>query len=253
MELLIEKLPYILGAGVLLGLLIVWELKFPEVEIENNVKKRSYLTNTLILLTNNAVFFAFSVTTIYTVAYSYRLHDWWEYLPMLGQVVGGVIVLDFVVWLWHWLSHNNNLLWRFHQAHHSEIYLNATSAIRFHVGELFLSLLFKAGFLMLLGIPFWVFLLNEILITVFAAFHHSNMQLSPRVQSVLEKIIITPDLHRVHHSTERFQHDTNYGVIFSWWDRLLKTRLVAPIRVYGLKGIGEKNFIQFLVFPFLKK
>jgi sterol desaturase/sphingolipid hydroxylase (fatty acid hydroxylase superfamily) len=93
---------------------------------------------------------------------------------------------------------------------------------------------------------------SEFLLTIFALFHHANIHLSPRVRKYTELIVITPYLHRVHHSDVRSEHDTNYGVIFSFWDRLFHTlHKVVPLRI-GLAEVEEKNIFNFLMFPFKK-
>ena len=137
--------------------LILWELYFPERVYDSGIKKRSYITNIIILVVNNIVLAVFNITAIYAIVAGREWHNAWDMLPTWLQFFMGIIILDLVLYFWHVLSHRISFLWLLHQAHHSEIYLNATSAIRFHIGELILSLGFKALLLWLTGIPLWIF------------------------------------------------------------------------------------------------
>lgn len=253
MDIDINKI-YLLAVGlILVGILLILENYFPEREYDSKLKGRAYLTNLLLFGFNNLIFIAFNITSVYLVAYSYRLHHTFDLLPLWGQAILGILLLDFFIWLWHISNHKINFLWRFHKAHHSEQYLNATSALRFHLGELLLSVVVKSAILVIFGISFWIFALYEILVTFFAAFHHSNIKVPQRFQRLLECFIISPDMHRTHHSDLRDEHDSNYGVIFSWWDLLFQTfDTRSPINI-GLKDIPEKSFFSFITFPFRKR
>lgn len=250
MNIIEEKLIHFIAAGIFFAALILWEVFIPDRKYNREVMGRSYLTNVLVLILNNVTLSAFNITAIYALVSGGSAHLFWLDLPVWLQVVLGVVILDLVLYVWHVLSHRVPILWAVHQAHHSEKYLNATSAVRFHIGELVLSLLFKASFLFLTGIPLWIFALNEVLITMFAAFHHANMKLPKKVQKILAYIIITPNLHRTHHSVTRKEHDTNYGVIFSWWDRIFRTRSSVRPSEIGLSYFGEQRLREFLVTPF---
>jgi len=201
---------------------------------------------------NNLLILGFSIGSVSVIANSYKLHDLLSIAPSWLQFVLWFLILDVMIYVGHVLSHRVDFLWRFHKCHHSEKYLNATSSVRFHIWELLISTWFKAGILVVFGIPLWVFVIHELCITLFAAFHHSNISLSKWFQNILEKIIITPDLHRTHHSTLRKEHDSNYWVIFSWWDILFKKKSKAAPKKIGLGTVKEKNFKDFLLFP-LKK
>ena len=240
------------GLGLML-ILIALETLFPEREYDSKLKGRAYLTNLLVFSFNNIIFIAFNVTAVYVIAYSYRLHHTFDLLPFWGQAILGFLLLDFFIWLWHYANHRIDFLWRFHKTHHSEQFLNVTSALRFHLGELLLSVAVKSVILVTFGISFWIFLLYEVMVTFFAAFHHSNIKLPERFQRVLEKIIISPDMHRTHHSALRDEHDSNYGVILTWWDLLFKTFDGRQPKDIGLAATTEKTFFSFLIFPFQKK
>ncbi|MFT5036934.1 MAG: sterol desaturase/sphingolipid hydroxylase (fatty acid hydroxylase superfamily) [Candidatus Azotimanducaceae bacterium] len=237
-------------SGVLLTVLVISELYYPARTYESALKGRSYFTNAIVFVFNNIVLFAFQASAVYVLANSNRLYSFFDVFPVWIQVVLGIVLLDFMIWVWHVSNHKILILWRFHKCHHSEQYLNATSAIRFHIGELLLSVVFKAVVLITLGIPFWIFVLYESLITFFAIFHHANIRLPQSLQNKLRFVIITPDMHRTHHSSLRHEHDSNYGIIFSWWDRLLGTYQKVEPNIIGLQNTEEKSFWKMLLFPF---
>jgi len=252
-EIEINKLYLSIIGLVLMIVLVLLETYFPEREYTAKLKGRAYLTNLLVFGFNNSIFIAFNIASVSLIAYSYRLHNSFDLLPVWGQAILGVLLLDFFIWLWHLSNHKIDFLWRFHKAHHSEQFLNATSALRFHLGELLLSVLIKSVILIVFGISFWIFVLYEVLVTFFAAFHHSNIRLPKWFQLYLERFIISPNMHRTHHSALRDEHDSNYGVIFSWWDLLFKTFDDRQPKNIGLVNISEKTFFNFLLFPFRKK
>ncbi len=243
------------GITIFLTLLLVaLELLFPAREYRVATKKQSYFTNLMVFAFNNVITIALQISAVFALVLLYSPSaSYFATLPIWVQGILGILLLDFGIWLWHLLSHKVPFLWAFHKCHHSEQYLNATSALRFHIGEILLSAVWKAGLLILLGIPLWVFVLSEFFVTAFAMFHHANIELSPRARRIVEAIIISPYIHRVHHSDIQDEHDSNYGVIFSWWDTLFDTsKRVIPKRI-GLQGIDQKNFWSFLWFPLRKK
>ncbi len=245
---------FLLGFSALLFIcLIFFELYFPERSYDKGEKKRSYLVNILLFGFNNFVLFIFNITAVSAMVYSYHIHDLFLLFPVWLQLVLGIILFDLFIWFWHLINHKSTLLWSFHKCHHSEKYLNTTSSVRFHLGELLLSIGAKSVFLLIIGVPFWIFVLYESLVTIFAAFHHSNIYLPTKIQHILEKVIITPDLHRTHHSAIRSEHDSNYGVIFSFWDKIFSTRNTAKPVEIGLNNTKEKNFSDFLKFPYNKE
>jgi len=248
------KLTFIGLTVTLLILLVITELIFPARKYDHTNKKSSYLTNILLFGFNNAATILLQVSAVFTIVLLYSpTADFFTLLPIWTQVILGVLILDFGIWVWHLLNHKIPILWAFHKCHHSEQYLNASSALRFHIGELLLSVLWKAFILILFGIPLWIFALSEFLLTMFAIFHHANIKLSPRARNILELFFISPYLHRVHHSDIRQEHDSNYGVIFSWWDKIFSTaKHIVPERI-GLEHVQEKTFLSFLTFPFRKK
>ncbi len=244
------ELQYIIIGSILLTVLVILELVYPARTYDQPIRIRSYRTNTFLFLFNNLIFFGANITLIYGIVYEKSIMHILDSVGSAWQFVLGILILDFVTWVWHMLNHRINFLWRFHKCHHAERYLNVTSAVRFHIGELILSVFFKSLVLFVLGIPFWVFVLYESLITLFAMFHHANISLPRAVQKVVQHIIVTPQFHRTHHSSVRSEHDSNYGVIFVWWDYIFATYKKVVPRMIGLEGVSEKGFVRTLFLPF---
>ena len=159
-------------------------------------------------------------------------------LPLWFAVVASVVVLDFAVWLSHVLSHKVPVLWRFHRMHHSDRDFDVTTAIRFHPVEIIASMVWKAGWVVLLGAPALAVILFEILLNGTAMFNHSNSKLPLRLDRLLRLFVVTPDMHRVHHSISRRETDSNYGFNLPWWDRLFGTYIDQPAAGHDEMRIG---------------
>lgn len=154
--------------------------------------------------------------------YLYGIPSWME-----GAIA--FLLLDYGNYLWHILNHKLPFLWRFHLVHHTDIDLDLTTAIRFHFGELIGSVFFRGAFVFLSGATAFNVLLYEIFFEAATQFHHSNWKLRYKLEKGLNKIIVTPRMHGIHHSVIRQETDSNYSVIFSIWDRLHNTvRLNVP-------------------------
>ena len=234
--------------------LVLWELIFPKRKFSRKIKIQSYLTDALIVIVNNLLIFIFSIGSLYYISENLFSLSIMSNLDYSNRFIflGAIIFLDFVIYIWHLFNHKIPFLWMFHKAHHTEIYLNTASGLRFHIGELSLSILFKSLLLvMILGIPIDIILVSEGIITVFSMFHHANIKFNG--EKILSKLIIVPYLHQVHHSINRKDHDSNYGVIFSFWDRAFKTLLDKENKQIGLGNIKFQNFIKFLTFGFKYK
>lgn len=163
-------------------------------------------------------------------------------LPYWLAFVVSFIILDFSVWLSHVASHKIPIFWRIHRMHHSDIDIDVTTAIRFHPIEILLSMLWKYAIVLLLGAPAASVLLFEIVLNGGALFNHSNWRMPKVVDRYLRLIIVTPDMHRVHHSSEQNETDSNYGFNFSFWDRLFKTYIDQPKLGHDKMQIGLKDW-----------
>ena len=186
----------------------------------------------------------------------------WNWLGRPGQgwpsMVSAVLIFDFFIYLQHRLFHKVPLLWRFHRVHHSDEHLDASSALRFHPLEIYLSTLFKLVIITLWGFPpesiFWF----EVILSSCALFNHANLYLPPKVEGALSLFLITPDLHRLHHSQKQEEHQSNFGFNVPWWDYLLGTHRKINFKdqekiclgVNYFLGKKKDHFIKLLIQPF---
>lgn len=183
--------------------------------------------------------------------------DWrLESTPWWGGWQGlilDLILLDFLIYWWHRANHVSQFLWRFHEVHHLDETLDTTTAVRFHWGEVFLSALARAVFIILFDIPIESVLIFETQVLLAAIFNHSNAKLPKKLERVLGWILVTPAIHWVHHHAIRKDTDSNYGNFLSIWDRLFgsfsKTNRWAEMPM-GVEREPEKGPLQLQVRPF---
>jgi sterol desaturase/sphingolipid hydroxylase (fatty acid hydroxylase superfamily) len=148
-----------------------------------------------------------------------------------ARTIVGVLLLDYTLWWWHWLNHRVPFLWRFHLVHHVDRDMDASTAIRFHFGEMSLSVLYRMAQVRLLGIDRRTLSAWQLLMMVSIFFHHSNLRLSPGNERLLVKFVVTPRMHGIHHSDYLRETDSNWSSLLSWWDYLHNTmRLDVPQR-----------------------
>ena len=165
-----------------------------------------------------------------------------------------LILLDLVLYWHHRLFHEIAFLWRWHGAHHSDRTLNVTSGLRFHPGEALISTAIKAAAVLLIGAPALAVICFEILLNGASLFNHANWRLG-RVDGVLQNLIVTPDMHRLHHSRAPQESRMNYGFFLSLWDRLFGTYQGRPGQAHevielGLAEVENDNVIAALTHPF---
>lgn len=144
-------------------------------------------------------------------------------LPAAAATVAAILLFDAWMYLWHRANHEIGFLWRFHRVHHSDPEMDATTAVRFHTGEILISSALRLAVIPLLGITIHQLLVYEMLLLPVILFHHSNVRFPERVDRRLRLIIVTPAIHRVHHSRLRVETDSNYSSVFSFWDRISGT------------------------------
>ncbi len=231
--------------------LFLLQLKYPNYKFSKNKRNNSIKTNSIIFIFNNIIIKSLSITILYLIAFNYSNLGLFKNFELnIYTYIFFIIFLDFLIYVWHLLNHRISFFWIFHKAHHSDDAISTFSALRFHIGELILSILFKSIIIIIFAIPVEVVLFSEFLITIFAMFEHSNFKF--KFEKVLSKIFIVPHLHYVHHSRLKKEYDSNYGVIFSIWDKLFKTYLWTTPKSIGLNKIENQNFIEFLKFGFKK-
>lgn len=155
-------------------------------------------------------------------SWRFGLNYWFE-APAYIKAVISFLLLDYSNYIWHILLHKLPILWRFHLVHHTDLDLDITTAFRFHFGELIGSVFFRGTAVVLIGVSPVFVLIYEIAFEAATQFHHSNMKLPFRLEKTLNYLFVTPRMHGIHHSMIKSETDSNYSVIFSFWDRLHKT------------------------------
>jgi len=247
------------GIVVLISFFLILFLSESVFQLRARVQKRwrRILINTLVSLPSFAALRLVFIPAMLWVAYQneslqfglnylYELPEWLEYAIAF-------IVLDYTIYLWHVLLHKLPVLWRFHLVHHTDLDLDVTTAIRFHFGELFASLLFRGAAVLLVGASPLMVLIYEVAFEAATQFHHSNWKLPFKLEKVINKIFVTPRMHGIHHSTRKGEMDKNYSTIFSVWDRLHST-LKLNLRQRDITiGVGAYQHAGELTPGFLLK
>lgn len=147
----------------------------------------------------------------------------WVLLPAWVRLVGIFLLMDFWIYIWHRLNHCVPFLWRFHRVHHSDPKMDVTTAVRFHFGEITLSCVLRVPVIALMGIQIWELVLFETVLFAVVQLHHANIHLTPKLERMMRIVIVTPSMHKVHHSNWQPETDSNYSSLFSFWDRLFHT------------------------------
>src|SRR6202048_3732016 len=163
-------------------------------------------------------------------------------LPPLIAVIAAVIVLDLVIYFQHVLFHAVPALWRLHRMHHADLEFDVTTGLRFHPIEILLSMMIKLAVVAALGTPALAVLLFEVLLNATSMFNHSNVRIPEGFDGVLRWFVVTPDMHRVHHSILLRETNSNFGFNLPWWDRLFGTYRPQPAAGHETMTIGIEQF-----------
>ena len=182
-------------------------------------------------------------------------------LPLWSKVVLTMIVLDFVIYLQHRLFHSQPLLWRLHRMHHTDLDLDVTSDNRFHPLEILISMGIKLAAVAVLGAPPLGVLSFEVVLNATSQFNHGNISIPLALDRWLRLLVVTPDMHRVHHSVVPRETNSNYGFNLPWWDRLCGTYRPQPeaghlgmtIGLREFRDPGELTLVRLLVQPFVHR
>ena len=168
----------------------------------------------------------------------------WITLSTGLKVVIAFLLLDLAIYFQHVLTHAIPILWRFHQVHHADLEFDTTTGIRFHPISILISMVIKLSVVVLLGAPALAVILFEISLSAGAVFNHANIRLPKAVETILRLIIVTPDMHRIHHSAVRDETNSNFGFGLSIWDRLFGTYQAQPAAGHQGMTIGLERFRQ---------
>ena len=174
-------------------------------------------------------------------------------LPSLLKIIFSILILDFAIYLQHVMFHVIPLLWRLHMVHHTDMDIDVTTGVRFHPIEIILSMGIKMITVILTGAPSLAVLIFEILLNGTSMFNHGNVRYSQQIDSLLRLLVVTPEMHRVHHSTIRWESNSNLGFNFPWWDRLFGTYRPQPAKghVEMTLGLDQYKEPQKLTLPWL--
>lgn len=223
----------------------LWEVMAPRRALR--VQKGMRWANNLALVFLNTFLLRVAFPTAAVgLALQVAQHDWgllnrFE-LPETLRVLLGVVALDFAIYLQHVLFHAVPALWRLHRMHHADLDFDVTTGARFHPIEIVLSMLIKLSVVAALGPPAVAVLIFEVLLNATAMFNHSNVRMPLNVDRVLRGLLVTPDMHRVHHSVDPTETNSNFGFSFSLWDRLLGTYRSQPREGHEAMALGISGF-----------
>jgi sterol desaturase/sphingolipid hydroxylase (fatty acid hydroxylase superfamily) len=223
----------------------LWEIAAPRRDLTQS--KGARWTNNLALVSLNAVLLrVLFPTTAVALALSIGENGMGLLnhlaVPYPVAVVLSILLLDLVIYLQHLMFHAVPVLWRLHRMHHADLEFDVTTGARFHPIEIVLSMLIKFAAIAVLGPPAVAVLVFEVLLNATAMFNHGNVRIPPAWDRVLRWVVVTPDMHRVHHSVDAPETNSNFGFNLPWWDRLFGTYRAQPAAGHEKMTIGIGQF-----------
>ena len=244
------------------GIAFFWLLEYAVPLFKFNYKKfkhagvNIFFTLTTVIV-NFSLAFLLLKTSDWTVANQFGVWQWLENWPLWAKILLGLGLMDFVsAWLAHWIQHKVKLLWGFHLVHHTDNEVDTTTANRHHPGESVIRFLFTCFGVLLVGAPVGLIMLYQALSVVFSQFNHANIALPEKIDDILSWVIVSPNMHKIHHHYVLPYTDTNYGNIFSIWDHLFGTfsKMDKEAIVFGVDTYPDaaKNghVVELLKIPF---
>lgn len=236
------RLGFFLGIFAVMAL---WEIASPRRQLRTSRAIR-WGNNLGLVFLNSAVLRLLFPAAATGMALFAREQDWglFNYVdaPFWVAILASVVILDFFIWLQHVMVHAVPALWRLHRVHHADIDFDVTTGARFHPLEILLSMLIKFAVIILLGPPVVAVVIFEVVLNATAMFNHSNVRLPGTLDRLLRLIVVTPDMHRVHHSIEDDETNSNFGFNLPWWDRLFGTYRAQPRAGHTDMIIGIHTF-----------
>ena len=265
MDPLIKKNELLIRLGFFIGILIVmflWEIIAPRRSLITS-KVTRWVTNLgLVLIDSVAIRLVFP-TALIGFAFLFQQRGWGLFnlfgLPYLLNIIFGVLILDLAIYLQHIMFHSVPLLWCLHMVHHTDMDFDVTTGVRFHPIEILLSMGIKLIVLFLIGASPTAVLIFEVLLNGTSMFNHGNVRYPQNVDSIIRLLVVTPEMHRVHHSTIRWETNSNLGFNFPWWDRLFGTYRPQPAKGHLEMTIGLDQYkepkkltlLWLLILPFI--
>lgn len=231
----------------ILALMALWEILAPRrPRVVPHSRRRRWPANLAISILNGTLLkFILPGGALFVAAAASKagwglLND--GIFPYWMKVAATIILLDLTIYLQHVLFHAVPLLWRIHRMHHADVDLDVTSGGRFHTFEILLSGLIKIAAVAALGAPMLGVLLFEVLLNATAMFNHSNVRMPPGLDRLLRMLLVTPDMHRVHHSIEVVETNSNFGFNLPWWDYIFRTYRAQPRLGHTNMVLGIEQF-----------
>ncbi|SHI02838.1 sterol desaturase family protein [Clostridium grantii] len=258
----IEKIRIIIFISFL-ALFFILEIIVPRRKVEVNKFKRDLGNILIVTLNNMIVYFFIPIVPIKMAEISlenkYGVLNSLE-LPNVFEIIISLIILDLVIYFQHRVFHKFNFLWKFHKMHHIDPELDTSSGFRFHPIEIIISLFIKIIAIYIIGVPVIAVIIFEIILNTCAMFNHSNIKLYNKLDKGLRKIIITPDMHRVHHSVYWNETNSNFGFSVPFWDYIFNSYCDKPrdghdYMKIGINKMPEEKYLYFpgmLLDPFVK-
>ena len=236
------RLSFFLGIFFIMAL---WEVIAPRRELSQSKPVRWANNLGLVVLNTVILRLLFPAAAVGMAAFS--AHNGWGILnyftlPFPLAVFLSIIALDMIIYLQHVMVHAVPTLWRLHRVHHADLDYDVTTGARFHPLEIILSMLIKFAAIIVLGAPILAVIAFEIVLNAMAMFNHGNVGLPLWLDRVLRLFVVTPDMHRVHHSTEDNETNSNFGFNLSIWDRLFGTYIEQPRKGHTAMDIGIHTY-----------
>lgn len=224
----ILRLSFFIGVFAIMA---IWEVLAPRRQLTVSRLLRWSNNLGLVFLNTLVLRFLFPAAAVGVAAVAEQ-QGWgllnYAQLPFLLTVIIAVVAMDFVIYLQHVMVHAIPVLWRLHRVHHADLDYDVTTGARFHTLEIILSMLIKFATIVLLGPPLVAVVIFEVMLNATAMFNHGNVRLPKGLDRVLRWFLVTPDMHRVHHSVEDNEANSNFGFSLPWWDRLFGTYRDQP-------------------------
>ena len=241
----VEILIRISGFALVFAAMALWEIAAPRRTLVAGRKPR--WPGNLGILIVDALAVRILIPTAAVGAALFAAGRGWGLLHMAGLRLSvatllGFLVLDLAIYGQHVLFHKVPVLWRLHRMHHADLDIDVTTGVRFHPFEILISLAFKIATVIAFGIPAVAVLLFEVVLNATAMFNHANVSMPAALDRVLRLVVVTPDMHRVHHSILRNETDSNFGFNLPWWDRLFGTYRAMPQAGHERMTVGLPIF-----------
>lgn len=258
----------LLRSSCFVGLLVImlfWEWVAPK-RVYHLPRITRWLNNLSIVIINNLIIRIIRPAALVGVALLVRKQSfglfYWLSLPAVISLPVSIVLLDLAIYWQHRIFHSVGVLWRMHRMHHTDMDLDTTTGIRFHPFEIIISTVYKSLLILLFGIGPAAVILFEIILNATSLFNHGNVRIYAKLEKWLRFIIVTPDMHQIHHSVKPFETNSNYGFNFSFWDRIFKSYRQDPQGgqqglTIGINTFRDRKTVMWLsgllITPFLRQ